>query len=142
MNELDVDSIGLPICTQELFKWHAISLVELLATPQAVKDVSGAVCVGRMGYRIWDNQKKLELCARITVAGVLIMPHTADTILCTGHNITIGLHTLTRCLLQCGITSVTFVGYGMKSPYRDLIELRGLTLPLLVLFAGMILGEW
>ena len=83
MNELDVDSIVLPICTQELFKWPAISLVELLATPQAVKDVSGAVCVGRMGYCIFafmDNQKKLELCARITVAGVLlIMPHTADT---------------------------------------------------------------
>ena len=44
MNELDVDSIVLPICTQELFKWPAISLVELLATPQAVKDVSGAIC--------------------------------------------------------------------------------------------------
>ena len=82
-----------------------------------------------MGYRIFafmDNQKKLELCARIMIADVLIMPHTADTILCTGHNITISLHTLTRYLLQCGITSV---GYGMKSPYRDLIELRGLTPP-------------
>lgn len=50
---VDLDSVVLPTQTMSLFKFPSYSLVELLASPQVVKDLSGAVCVGRMGYRIF-----------------------------------------------------------------------------------------
>ena len=130
VGSIDVDSIVLPIDSASLFSFPSYLTVELLSSPmQCVKDVSGAVCIGKMGYRIYayiDERSKIELCARITVAGVTLIPHSCPTILCTGTStgtITIGLQTLARCIIQCQINVLYLVGYGMKAPYTDYMYL-------------------
>ena len=80
-------------------------------------------------FAYMTTEQKLRLCAHLTLSGVLIMPHEAPTILCKGHNLTISLPTLTRCLLKTGISIVYLVGYGMKAKYTDLRHLVGLCPP-------------
>ena len=60
----DVDSIVLPISPNELEKMPSFLICELANSPQLVKDVSGACCLARMGFRFFANitqQKKVEL---------------------------------------------------------------------------------
>ena len=131
VGSIDVDSIVLPIDSTSLFSFPSYLTVELLSSPQCVKDVSGAVCIGKMGYRIFayiDERSKMELCAQITVAGVTLIPHSCPTILCTG-TITIGLQTLARCIIQCQINVLYLVGYGMKALYTDYMYLIGIRPP-------------
>ena len=116
---IDVDSIVLPVDSTSLFSFPSYWTIELLSSPQCVKDVSGAVCIGKMGYRMFayiDERTKMELCARITLADVMLLPHRCPTILCTG-SVTIGLQALAKSIIQCGITVIYLVGYGMKAPY-------------------------
>lgn len=71
----------------------------------------------------------MELCAWISTSGVVILPHSSPIVLCTGHNITVGLHTLLRCMVKAGIQVSYLVGYGMKAPFEEMNTLVGLSPP-------------
>ena len=64
-----MDSIVLPITPDDLFTFPAFFVVELLSSPQVVSDVSGAACIGKMGYRLftYDERAKVVPMCKIVI---------------------------------------------------------------------------
>ena len=72
----DVDSIVIPLNPTELEKMPSYLICELANSSQLVKDVAGATCLARMGFRLFANitqEKKQELCRQ----GLTVIPHTS-----------------------------------------------------------------
>ena len=98
-------------------------VLELVNCPQFVKDVEGAVCIGKMGYRIFtylSEEQKIAICQYFSTHGQLVLPHTSPYILSKGCTL-VGLHAMARELIEAEVDHVIFVGYGMKSPVMDMI---------------------
>lgn len=53
VNALDGDSIVMPIESEKLEWMPSYLICELDNSPQLVKDVSGACCLARMGFRVY-----------------------------------------------------------------------------------------
>ena len=55
VNPYDVDSVVVPISPTELEKIPSYLISALANSPQLVKDVSGACCLARMGFRLYAH---------------------------------------------------------------------------------------
>ena len=98
-------------------------VLELVNTPQFVKDAEGAVCIGKIGYRIFahlSEQQKISVCQYLSRHVLLVLPHTSPLILSKGCTL-VGLHAMARAFIDAEVDHVIFVGYGMKAPIMDLI---------------------
>ena len=93
-------------------------LVELVITSQFVNNLGGAICIGKMGYRIFAHlteKRKVAMCNHLTSNGLLVLPHVSPLIL-NKECILVSLHSLARAFIDANIHNVIFVGYGMKVP--------------------------
>ena len=73
-----VDSVVIPLSPNELEKMPSFLICELANSPQLVKDVSGACCLARMGFRLFANitqEKKEELCHYLCRQGLTNSTH-------------------------------------------------------------------
>lgn len=65
VNAQDIDSIVMPLATEDLERMPSYLICELANSPQLAKDVSGACCLARMGFRLYafiTEQQKKDLC--------------------------------------------------------------------------------
>ena len=111
VNALDVDSIMMPIEPEKLEWMPSYLICELDNSPQLVKDVSGACCLARMGFRLYaylTDQMKQDLCDYFCYQGLAVLPHTSTHCLVWG-KIPCGLRILSRGLRHCRIAIVIIV---------------------------------
>ena len=111
VNALDVDSIVMPIEPEQLELMPSYLICELDNSPQLIKDVSGACCLARMGFRLYaylTDQMKLDLCDYFCCQGLAVLPHTGTYCLVQG-KIPCGLRMLGRGLRHCSIAIVIIV---------------------------------
>ena len=122
VNPLDVDSVVIPIGPEELEKMPSYLICELANSLQLVKDVSGACCLVRMGFRLYahiNEEKKTELCSYLCRQGLTVLPHSSPHCLVQG-KITCGLRILGRGIRHCRNPVILLVAYGMKVPFPDM----------------------
>ena len=78
---VDVDSIVLPIFTQDFLLFTSVQMVSLLNYPVFVKDTRGAICIAEFGWRIFvllSSILKVRLCKVIIAQGVVIISHPSQ----------------------------------------------------------------
>lgn len=105
INEVDVDSIVQTFTLAKLLTMFSMSVVELLNTPQVVKDVGGAVCLGRMGFRLFvymNEQQRTLVCDYSCQQGLLVISYASPMILCKGST-NVELHMLARALEEADV---------------------------------------
>ena len=118
---VDVDSIVLPIFTQDLLLFTSVQMISSLNYPVFVKDLRGAICIAEFGWKIFvllSSILKIQLCQATIEQGVVVIPHQSPHAFIKGKR-TISLQMLVRALQKVNITYVTLVSYGMKMNYAD-----------------------
>lgn len=129
--QLDVDSVILPISTSELSNFLAVQLITLMNSPVHVQGVKGLTCIGEFGWRLFadiDEEQKQNICDHLSHAGVKVEPHDSPNILTKG-KITTGLYMVIRSLMAANIRTVILTGYGMKMPYPEVDFINFLETP-------------
>ena len=79
---VDVNSIVLPIFTQDLLLFTSVQMISLLNYPVFVKDLRGAICIAEFSWRIFvllSSILKVRLCRAIIEQGVVVTPHQSLT---------------------------------------------------------------
>ena len=144
VNALDVDSIVMPIALEQFKVMPSYLICELTNSPQLVKDVSGACCLARMGFKLYaylTDQMKQDLCNYLCRQGLTVLPHTSPHCLVWG-KIPWGLRMLERGLQQCRIAIVIIVAYNMKAPFADMFVFSSIQPPPCSVLSRFDLGRY
>lgn len=69
----DVDSVVLPIATEDLLSFSEGTLVTVNNYPVMIKDIRGAICVAEFGWRVFavlSQKQKERICKTISSLSV------------------------------------------------------------------------